>query len=248
MVAQTPAGILPLDLSSNQFLHFEEQFESFPAYVADHSLKNQFPHKSRGAGAPLDLSICPGKCVRRKIRISRFRRFKLIDGHFSRVFRTVATSPCPCYFCRPLINSVGRLSINVRDKHCGVCVEALLHDERHGCSRRAFSIRAICPWCRICHRVHPFPRTVKPRNKKNYSYLTAEREGERERGDNPRRSRRFLARAEKNSDVGTRDRLRMRDRTLIHGRSRAIYESINPLPADFLTDVREQDGRNGASV
>lgn len=51
-------------------------------------------------------------------------------------------------------------------------------------------------------------------------------------------SRKFSARAKKNSAVGTRDRLRTRDRTLIHGRSRAIYESINPLPADFLTDVR----------
>lgn len=34
---QISAGVLLLDLSSNRFLHFKEQFESFPAYVADYS-------------------------------------------------------------------------------------------------------------------------------------------------------------------------------------------------------------------
>lgn len=36
--AQTFAGVTLLDLSLNRFLYFEEQLESFPAYVADYSL------------------------------------------------------------------------------------------------------------------------------------------------------------------------------------------------------------------
>lgn len=36
--AQTSAGVMLFDLLSNRFLHFEEQLESFPVYVADYSL------------------------------------------------------------------------------------------------------------------------------------------------------------------------------------------------------------------
>lgn len=50
--------------------------------------------------------------------------------------------------------------------------------------------------------------------------------------------RKSLSLVKKNFAVYIRDRLRTQDRTLIHERSRAIYESINSSHRDFLTDIR----------
>lgn len=78
-------------------MHFEEEFGSFRAYLADYSLRNQFPHKS---GSSSD-SMRPRKYVLRKIRVL----FPALGEHklnrwivFSHIFCTIATLPYPPYF------------------------------------------------------------------------------------------------------------------------------------------------------